>query len=322
MSFFYELRSRKMRRLNYHLVDVFTDRAFGGNPLAVFTQGDGIPDATMQAIAKELNLSETTFVLPPRDAKNNCQVRIFTPASELPMAGHPTIGTAFVLAREGLIKPSDADTTVIFEEGVGPLPVSINWKDRAPAFIEMQQPLPQFGPILTNAGSIAEMLSLDARDIRETNLPIQVVSCGVPYLLVPIGSLTAMGRIRFRLDVWEKTLSGSEAKDVFVFSREVQFSGSDVHSRMFAPAFGISEDPATGSASGPLGCYLVQHQVIGSDGELRCVSEQGIEMGRPSFIKIRIAHDADEITDVRVGGTCHYMGAGTLELDTSAALDP
>ncbi|MEP6937371.1 MAG: PhzF family phenazine biosynthesis protein [Chthoniobacterales bacterium] len=304
-----------MRRLNYHLVDVFTDRAFGGNPLAVFTEGEGIPDAIMQSIAKELNLSETTFVLPPRNPENDFQVRIFTPASELPMAGHPTIGTAFVLAREGMVKPLDRDTTIVFEEGVGPIPVSITWRDRAPGFIEMRQPLPQFGAIFSDADATAEMLSIDARDIREANLPIQVVSCGVPYLFVPVSTVAAMNRIRFRLDLWEKRLRGAPAEDVFVFSRETQFPGSDVHSRMFAPAFGISEDPATGSASGPLGCYLVRHEVIPSDGELRCVSEQGIEIGRPSFIKIRIAHRAHEITEVRVGGTCHYMGAGTLELD-------
>ena len=299
-----------MNRLHYHLVDVFTDRAFGGNPLAVFTDGSGIPDATMQSIAKELNLSETTFVLPPQDPKNNYWVRIFTPASELPMAGHPTIGTAFVLAREGMLKDSD----IIFEEGVGPVPVSIEWKDGAPGFAEMRQPLPTFGRRFEDVDAIAQMLSLETDAIAATRLPIEVVSCGLPYLLVPVISLEAIGRIRFRADLWQHLVGDVVAADVFVFTKEVQFDGSDVHSRMFAPAHGIPEDPATGSASGPLGCYLVRHNVIASDGELRCTSEQGIEMGRPSFIKIRIAHRGDEITDVRVGGTCHYMGAGHLDL--------
>ncbi|MEY2564468.1 MAG: trans-2,3-dihydro-3-hydroxyanthranilate isomerase [Verrucomicrobiota bacterium] len=306
-----------MKRLPYHLVDVFTDRAFGGNALAVFIKGEGIPDATMQSIAREMNLSETTFVLAPDDPRNLCRVRIFTPGSELPMAGHPTVGTAFVLAREGLVKPAGDETTIVFEEGVGPVPVSIEWKGNAPGFIEMRQPLPKFGPRFEDAKAIAEMLSLDPRDISE-NLPMEVVSCGVPFLFVPINSLDAMERIRFRVDVWERVLLGWAAEAVFVFAKGGRFAGSDVHSRMFAPGLGVNEDPATGGASGPLGCYLVRYGVLSSEDELRCVSEQGVEMGRPSFLKIRIGHTGGEITDVRVGGTCHYMGSGVLELEISA----
>jgi trans-2,3-dihydro-3-hydroxyanthranilate isomerase len=304
-----------MKKLNYHVLDVFTDRAFGGNPLAVFPEGADIPDSQMQAIAKELNLSETTFVLPPHDPKNTCRVRIFTPASELPMAGHPTIGTAFVLARTGVIQASAPEITVVFEEGVGPVPVSINWRDGRPAFIEMRQPLPQFGPRFEDVKSIAQMLSIEPGEISDTKLPMEVISCGVPILIVPINSLETMSRIRFRLDIWDKLLRGSAAENIFAFAKGGLFTGSQVHSRMFVPAHGVNEDPATGGASGPLGCYLVRHCVIPSEGELRCVSEQGIEMGRPSFIKIRIGHMHGEITDVRVGGTCHYMGTGTLELE-------
>jgi len=286
-----------MRRLPYHLLDVFTERAFGGNSLAVFTNGEGIPDAIMQSIAREMNLSETTFVLPPDDPRYLCRVRIFTPGSELPMAGHPTVGTAFVLAREGIVKPSGAETTI------------------APGFIEMRQPLPKFGPRFEDAKAMAEMLSLDARDISETNLPMEVISCGVPFLFVPINSIAAMERIRFRADIWERVLRGWAAESVFVFAKGGRFAGSEVHSRMFAPGLGVSEDPATGGASGPLGCYLVRYRVILSEGELLCVSEQGVEMGRPSFLKIRIGHTHGEITDVRVGGNCHYMGSGVLELE-------
>jgi trans-2,3-dihydro-3-hydroxyanthranilate isomerase len=299
-----------MKRLHYHLVDVFTDRAFGGNPLAVFTDGTGIPDSLMQAIAKELNLSETTFVLPPDDKKHDCRVRIFTPGGELPMAGHPTVGTAFVLAREGIItKPN-----VIFEEGVGPVPVSIALENSKPQFIEMQQPLPKFGPRFDDIEAIAEMLSLQASAIRETKLPIEVVSCGVPFLFVPVDRLESIRRIRFRTDVWERIASRIETADVFVFTTQVEFPGSAVHSRMFAPAHGITEDPATGGATGPLGSYLVRYRVLDSDGELRCVSEQGVEMGRPSFLRIRIAQDGGEISAVRVGGTCHNMGGGYLDI--------
>lgn len=305
----------KTTLLPYRLVDVFTDRAFGGNPLAVFPNGAGIPDATMQAIAKEFNLSETTFVLPPDDPANDFRVRIFTPAAELPMAGHPTIGTTFILAREGLVRPGIGPTTLVLEEGVGPVPVVITWEEGSPKFIEMAQLRPTFGPVFDDLGAVAEMLSLEPEAIRASQLPVQIVSCGAPYLLVPLNGLAAMRRIRFRFDVWEKLLRNFDAPDVYVFTTEVECAGSMVHSRMFAPAHGISEDPATGSAAGPLGCYLVRYRVIDSAGELRCLNEQGIEMGRPSFLHLRIAHEKGEITQVRVGGSAYYMGAGALELE-------
>ncbi len=299
-------------KLRYCLVDVFTDRAFGGNPLAVFPDGSQIDPALMQSIAKELNLSETTFVLPPNDKSNDFHVRIFTPAAELPMAGHPTIGTAHVLARHRTIAPWKTKTTLRFEEGVGVIPVSINGTDGAPDFIEMRQPLPKFGPQTNDVSSIAEMLSLKAGDMDAAGLPIETVSCGVPFLIVPVNNLESIRRIRFRADVCEKVYDQIQTLNVFVFTREVERAGSHVHSRMFAPGNGVPEDAATGGASGPLGCYLVRHRVMPSNGELRCVSEQGIEMGRPSFISIRIQHSGDEITEVHVGGTCHYMGEGSL----------
>src|SRR5436190_2912936 len=193
----------------YHLVDVFTDRAFGGNPLAVFLDGKGMSDGLMQAVAKEFNLSETTFVLPPQNPSNDFRVRIFTPAQELPMAGHPTVGTTFVQTRAGLVKPAPSRTTITLEEGVGPIPVAIDWKDGQPSFIEMQQPLPEFDSPIEDRAGIAEMLSLELEAIRE-DLPIQVVSCGVPFLFVPVKTLEAIRRIRFRTDVAErlKTAAG------------------------------------------------------------------------------------------------------------------
>lgn len=305
-----------MRKLRYRLLDVFTNRAFGGNQLAVFTDVRGVPAQMMQSIAKELNLSETTFVLPPKDPANDYRVRIFAPAVELPMAGHPTIGTSFVLATDHMVERSERITTLRLEEGVGTIPVNIEWEDGHPAFIEMSQPLPTFGSRFTDAGAIAEMLSLETEAITDTNLPLDVVSCGVPFLFVPLRDLQAVRRIRFRLDVWERVLRDFEASHVFVFTRETEVEGSTVHSRMFAPASGISEDPATGGASGPLGCYLVRHKVLPPARKVECVSEQGLEMGRPSFIKIRIdQNDEGEISAVRVGGRCHSMGEGYLEIN-------
>ena len=304
-----------MNSRSYHLVDVFTDRAFGGNPLAVFTDGRGIPDALMQSIAKELNLSETTFVLPPDDPKHDFRVRIFTPKSELPMAGHPTVGTAFVLAREGMLKKHEA----VFEEGVGPVPVSIEPGAGGPGFIEMRQPQPKFGPRFEDRGTVAQMLSLDLAAIRD--LPLEIVSCGNPFFFVPIDTLESSRRIRFRADLAERVVNETGATGVFVFTQEVQTAGSQVHGRLFAPGEGIVEDPATGSAAGPLGCYLSRYGLTGGSGEVRSVLEQGIEMGRPSFLHIRIGHSAGGITSVHVGGTCCYMGTGHLEWPADAGLE-
>lgn len=304
-----------MKRLEYKLVDVFTDRAFGGNPLAVFMDGGGLPDKLMQSLAKELNLSETTFVSESRDGVHDFRVRIFTPGAELPMAGHPTVGTAFVLAREGAIKRSDAQTVVNFEEGVGTIPVTINFGTDGPDWITMRQLLPTFGPQLADVETVARMLSLDAEAIRETGLPVEVVSCGVPFLYVPLRDLEAIRAIRFRLDVWERELRGQVPAEVFVFTQEVEQDGSRVHSRMFAPAFGIGEDPATGGASGPLGCYLARHGVVKAEPFVEFISEQGLEMGRPSFIKIGIEQEAGQITRVEVSGQCRYMGGGFFEVE-------
>lgn len=302
-----------MRRLHYHRVDVFTDRAFGGNPLAVFTNGRGLSTETMQAIAKEFNLSETTFVLPPDDPRHDWRVRIFTPGSELPMAGHPTVGTSFVLAREHLIPRGEAESSIVLEEGVGPVPVRVEFEGGEPSFAEMTQPLPRFGPRFREARAAAEMLSLKAEDI-DTDLPLEVVSCGVPFLYVPLRTLDAARRARPRAELIERAAQGGVPREVFIFTREIEHEGSTVHSRMFAPGLGVAEDPATGGASGPLGCYLVRHGVIACDTAAEIISEQGVEMGRPSFIRIRIERDGEEITAVRVGGQCHFVGEGFIEI--------
>ena len=215
-----------------------------------------------------------------------------------------------------MIERSERITMLRLEQRVGTIPVTIEWDDGQPGFIEMSQPLPTFGSRFTDTGVIAEMLSLDEAAITDTNLPLEVVSCGVPFLFVPLRDLQAARSIRFRLDVWEKVLRDYEAPHVFVFTKETEVEGSTVHSRMFAPASGISEDPATGGASGPLGCYLVCHRVLPAAGKIECVSEQGLEMGRPSFIKIRIEQNKEsEITAVRVGGRCHSMGEGYFEIN-------
>lgn len=296
--------------LNYHLLDVFTNQPFGGNQLAVFADPPlDLPTSTMQLIAKEMNLSEVTFVFPPADQQNDFRVRIFTPARELPMAGHPTVGTAFLLAYLGMIDESQKSRALIFEEGIGPIQVTVESdEDGIPDNVLMRQPIPQFLDIYEDREAIAQMLSLRPEDLQP-NAPLQVLSNGLPFLYVTLKSLEAIRRISLRLDLWQGLLLGKPGENVFVTTTQTENPGSTVHSRMFAPALAVAEDPATGSASGPLGVYLLQYGLIDSQ---EIVSEQGIEMGRPSFINIKVDRQGDKFTEVTVGGACVYMGQGTL----------
>ncbi len=296
-----------VRKLHYHRVDVFTNEAFGGNPLAVFLNGRGLSTELMQRIAKEMNLSETTFVLPPEDPANHWKLRIFTPARELPMAGHPTVGTSFVLAREHMVTPTEADPVIRLEEGVGLIPVKFSFKNGAVSLIQMQQRAPIFSPEFTDRQLAADVLSLSVDDLAD--YPVQEVSCGVPFLFIPLKNMHAIQTLKFRTDIWERALKNYG--EIFVFTRETTYPESTVHSRMFAPSMGIAEDPATGGASGPLGSYLVRYG-IASSGHI--ISEQGFEMGRPSYIHIEIRQSGDEINFVGVGGESVYMGEGFLEI--------
>ncbi len=298
--------------LDYHLLDVFSNQPFGGNQLAVFANPPlDLPASTMQLIAKEMNLSEVTFVFPPADHQNDFRVRIFTPTRELPMAGHPTVGTAFLLARLGLIGEISKSRVLTFEEGIGPIQVTIESdEDGIPDNVLMRQPIPQFLDIYEDREAIARMLSLRLDDLHP-NAPLQVLSSGLPFLYVAVKSLDAMRRLSLRLDLWQQLLRGKPGENVFVTTTQTENSGSTVHSRMFAPALGVAEDPATGSASGPLGVYLLQYGLVDSQ---EIVSEQGIEMGRPSFINIKVDRQGDKFTGVTVGGACVYMGHGTLVL--------
>jgi len=298
------------RRL-YTLVDVFTDKPFSGNQLAVFTDPGGLSETQMQKIAKEFNFSETTFVLPPKNKKAaDHWVRIFTPEKELPMAGHPTIGTAFVLS----LKNDASRAKLRFEEGVGVIPVWIEFKDGAPDWVSMSQPLPKYGPAFDDRKEIANMLSLEESAIAP-DLPVEVVSCGLPFLYVPVKDLSSIRKTRIRLDVWERVFKATPFENVFVFTREVEDGGSFVHSRMFAPGVGVGEDPATGSASGPLGCYLTKNRVLRPSPVTEFVSEQGIEIGRPSRIRVSITVDGrGSIAKVIVSGRCCKVGDGFLEV--------
>lgn len=284
----------------YHLVDVFTDRPFSGNQLAVFPEATGLSDRQMQAIAHELNLSETTFVFPPDDPSCQFKVRIFTPTRELPMAGHPTLGTAFVLRHLGLLKP---DTSSTFQEGVGPIPVEVT----SGGTVWMMQPPPQFGRTYANASGIAHLLGVATTDIVP-NMPCQVVSTGVPFLLVPLLNLAAVQRSWVNAGQWEGQV-GDEAVGVYVFTGEVSGNKATLHARMFGPAVGIPEDPATGAAAGPLAAYMWRYL---PDGAVKQVIEQGVEMGRPSLLETAVIVQTDRMAGVRVGGQCVSIGEGRI----------
>lgn len=303
-----------MQTLKYTLVDVFTTQAFGGNPLAVFHDGSGLGSKTMQQIANELNLSETAFICPPAKQQNQVSLRIFTPQVELPIAGHPTIGTAFVLAYLKMLPSHDGVNEWIIEEELGDIAVTVHKEGEKIIKVEMIQPLPVFGEILTRQALVADLLSLPKNEL-DAHLPIQTISSGLPFLFVPLRSLAAMREINFRTDVWERHFSGDpDRQHIFAFTTETEHDESTVHCRMFAPAMGIAEDPATGAASGPLGAYLVEHEVIQNNKEegYTIRSEQGIEMGRPSFIDITITKKKHKYEEVKIGGTAIVIGQGEL----------
>jgi len=305
-----------MSTYRYVHLDVFTDRVFGGNQLAVFPEPAGLDTETMQAIAREMAYSESTFVFPPEDPRTSVRVRIFTPGSELPMAGHPTIGTAFALAHEGVIAPGQPE--VVFGLGVGPIRVGLRWEtDRGGgqkvAFAEMHQLPPTFGDNVADVSAVAAALNLRPGDIAVARSPVQSVSCGVPFLFVPLLTREAVDRAvvdQAALSRLCRTLGLAE--EVFLFSTEPGDDGATAYSRMFAPGLGVTEDPATGSASGPLGCYLVRHGLVPAEKAQQIVSVQGVKILRPSRIHISIAGDAQKISDVRVGGTAVIAGEGHL----------
>jgi trans-2,3-dihydro-3-hydroxyanthranilate isomerase len=229
------------------------------------------------------------------------------------MAGHPTIGTSFILAREHMVNLEGSQILIRLEEGVGLIPVTVDLEDGKPVKAMMRQPIPSFGPDFSDRRQlIADTLSLQLSDLDE-NYPAEIVSCGVPILLIPLKSMEAIRKIKVRLDLVEELLTNDVSHELFVFTRETVLPGSTVHSRMFAPQLGIIEDPATGAASGPLGSYLVKYGIIKSGDHI--VGEQGFEMGRESIIHIDIEQTDGEISGVYVGGECVYVGEGFLEID-------
>ena len=299
--------------MRFFTADVFTSTRFGGNQLAVLPNARGLTDEQMLAIAREFNYSESTFVFPPDDPEHTRRVRIFTPGGEVPFAGHPTVGTAFVLAAIGEVPLTGAETRIVLEERVGPVPVVIRARQGQPEFCQFSVArLPEVGPPLPSRAAIAESLSLNEEDLLDGAWHPQVVSCGLPFAFVPVRDRGAVARSRIRLDRWEEHLSRTDGEAVMIFAMDAEQAGHDVRARMFAPGFSVPEDPATGSACAALGGYLAARSR--QEGTLRWVVEQGYEMGRPSLIEVEADKSGDAITAVRVGGASVLVCEGRMRV--------
>jgi trans-2,3-dihydro-3-hydroxyanthranilate isomerase len=290
-------------------LDVFTSTAFGGNQLAVFPDASGIPEDSLLSITREFNFAEVTFCYPPANPAHTKRVRIFTPAREIPFAGHPTVGTAIALVMLG---QAGGGTKLVLEEGVGPIPVTVKDAGSAAPFAQFSvAKLAEVGPAAPSRGMLAEILSIEAEDILASPMAPQNVSCGLPFLMVPLRSVDAVSRSRVRMEKWEATLKSAWAPDIFVFARKPEGGESHYHARMYGPGVNVPEDPATGSANACLAGYLAA-RAAQKDGTLVWTVDQGVEMGRPSRIEIEADKSAGAVTAIRVGGNAVMMTEGSF----------
>ncbi len=292
------------RYLHY---DVFTETPLAGNQLAVFTETAGLTAAQMQAMTRETKFSECTFVQPPELAGTDVRLRIFGPANEMQFAGHPVIGSAFALADDGVIAAGRREIT--FGLGIGPTLVELEWQGDRLRFAWMTQQTPVYGPTFNAPAPLAAALGLDASALRPGVLP-QEVSCGSAFMFVPLVSRAAVDQAVADQRAVAAAFEAATLtrRGLFIFSTEPGTDGATVYSRMM----GANEDPATGSASGPLGCYLVKHGLVPAEKAGAIVSAQGVKMGRPSRIHIKLDMSGADITRVRVGGTSVLVGEGRL----------
>ncbi|MCB9477571.1 MAG: PhzF family phenazine biosynthesis protein [Deltaproteobacteria bacterium] len=301
-----------MPRYQFFTLDVFTDCVFAGNPLAVFPDAHGLTAEQMQAIAAEFNLSETTFVLPPEDPSCTARVRIFTPRAEMPFAGHPTIGTAMCLAFIDRVATHGPVTTIVFEEGVGPVPVEIGVENGRASFATLTVAIP---PRLVegelSVEQAAELLSLSPDDLGDVDWRPAGATAGVPFLYVPVRSLDALARARVDSAALHRMRDKLPSPHIYVFTTATVDSDVDIRSRMFAPTMGIEEDPATGAAAAALPAYLVPREPA-SDGMKTWRVRQGVEMGRPSDLTVDAEWTAGAITRVRVGGSAVTVSEGWI----------
>lgn len=282
-----------MKKRIFYIVDVFAERKYAGNQLAVFRDAGAIPDSEMQQIARETNYSETTFILSEKEKDGGYDVRIFTPQREVPFAGHPTLGTAFVIQRE-IVK--EKVKKIILNLQVGQIPVTFNYTDDHPDIMWMKQKAPTFGQTF-EIDEISRILELKNDDIPY-RFPIQEVSTGLPFIIVPLKSKEAL----------EKARLTAEDKSILVFCPEIYEKGNDLNARVFANSYGVPEDPATGSANGCLAGYLVKHLYFKKD-KIDIKVEQGYKLGRPSLLYLKAEDKKSEI-EVNVGGKAIMVARG------------
>ena len=294
-----------MSEYTFYIVDVFAEEKYAGNPLAVVRNTAGLSDSEMQNITKEMNYSETTFILSDDQRNGGYDVRIFTPAEEVPFAGHPTLGTAYVIQKEIIKEPTE---TIMLNLKVGQIPVTFNYKAKDKGILRMQQKEPDFGQII-EPEQLSEVLGINTSDIDE-RFPVQEVTTGMFFMIVPLKTLAAIKRAKVARDKYFKLIENRQAKAILVFCPETYFQENDLNVRVFVDYYGIPEDPATGSGNGCLAGYLVKHRYFGKD-QIDVRVEQGYEIGRPSLIFLR-AKDKEGQIEVSVGGKVVMIAKGDL----------
>ena len=294
-----------MRNLEFYIVDVFAEEKYAGNQLAVFREAGGLSASDMQKLAKEMNYSESTFILSEEPIGGGYDVRIFTPDAEVPFAGHPTLGTAYVIQREIVGKPVDG---IALNLKVGQIPVTFTYEDGTVGALWMRQRPPVGGKVVDPA-SMAAVLGICENEI-DTRFPIQEFSTGLPFVITPLESLASLKRIRLDAEGLARLVEPLDAKAVLVFSPEAYSDEHDLAVRVFAGLYGVPEDPATGSANGCLAGYLVHHGYFGGT-SIDLKVDQGFEIGRPSLLLLKASRSGTQI-DVMVGGRVMMVAKGRL----------
>ena len=302
-------------QLDYHVLDVFTDQRFSGNPLAVVLDAGRLKSSDMAAIAREFNLAETVFILPPENPAHSARMRIFTPGREVPFAGHPTVGTAALLASlKAGPGHGEHDAIVALEQGIGTVRVGVRLRAGGVPFAEFDAPrLPEMNGSVPSSESIADALSLIPREIGFENHVPRRIDAGTAFLHVPVASLDALAKARVNLVEWARTIEPLDCLGVYLYTRQCIHTTSSFHARMFAPGAGVAEDPATGSAAvGFAAAAFAYDEYL--DGNHKRIIEQGFEMGRPSTIMLTLVVKGGKLTVVRIGGHAVRVAEGKLRV--------
>lgn len=295
-----------MAKPTFYIVDVFAEEKYAGNQLAVVRNVKQLATTEMQKIAKEMHFSETTFITSEKKHQGGYDVRIFTPETELPFAGHPTLGTAYIIQQEIIKKPT---TKIVLNLKVGQIPVTPTYVNGQPDVLWMKQAKPTFGQTL-NSTTISQVLGLNVADV-DNRFPIREVSTGVPFIMTPLKNLSAVKRAKINQEKYNQLIKNTEAKSILLVSAETYNKKNHLNVRVFADYYGIPEDPATGSANGCLAAYLVKHRYFGQN-KINIRVEQGIEIGRPSLLLLKAEEDKQGNIDVNVGGKVIPVATGKL----------